>query len=790
MTACLRRMSRPVLLLALLLLGGLVAAQTSRQIQGMVTVVNCQDLYIQVKTDAGQVWTVVFDDTQACSQVRNNVRVTVKGRFDSNRRLTLRSAELVNIQTTDAPDIVGQRTVTGTVTYSDGIDRFVQIRDDAGILWRLEFDTQTDMPGVRTSARISVLGQTVPTEPNKLIHSRIQKFIASDKPDPAGPGYIAMGKARHRHDFNVDGKDDIITFYQPLSSAPEFGTGDVCVAVSDGTAFKLCEYVSAQNFSLQPQIPTVGDFNGDGRADILNFVRGTDETKKLFTFRRNETNMAPGWVMFAGPEGIWHEVSYSGTDACYKSQIPLMGDFNGDRRTDIAVVVPEDAGARKAGEVYVLMSSGTAFYTASRWATGFCRGDEWPIVGDFDGDGKDDLAVFVRSSDSGDREGNVAVSLSTGNSFKTKTRWHDRFCVLGEIPLAGDFNGDGKDDIVTFCRNEYPDKPGGVYVALSNGRGFDPGKVWSNFFCIGNEIPMTGDFDGDGRTDIAAFTHGTKPESPGEVWVSLSDRGEKFSPGRIWIRNFCLGDEIPQTYAAVFPYHIFKYSMESDDVGFAVYFSDEENEFAENAHDFKVPLNDIVPQEDYLYGARSYLQWDHMAHAEKSDLVYALGHGCPSTIWINGDEILDMNLTPLGSWSSHNRMGDLDWIALHSCSVTSMEDDANGLTWWERWESRPWRRGPFAGLHAVLGFKTTKTISYGRYTLLSIYFADYLKSGIPVIDCWLEAADDEDLELIYNNKPSCFYHDMYRVDNLLNSHRKEDIWYNHPGYGLIVIRER
>jgi hypothetical protein len=787
--ARLRSISLPLLIFTLLVLGGLGTAQTSRQIQGIVTTVNCQDLYIQIRTDNGQVWTVVFDDAQACSKVRNGVKVTVKGRFDSKRRLTLTAAEVVLIQTTDTPVGIGEKTVTGTITELDPIDRFIRVRDDAGTIWRLEFDKPEDLGRSAPQARVSVLGQTVPAEPNKLLHSRIQGFISSDKPDPAGPGYIAMGKARHRHDFNVDGKDDIITFYQPINSAPEYGAADVCVAVSDGTAFKLCEYVSAQNFSFQTQIPAVGDFDGDGRADILNFTRGDDETKKTYAFRRNEVNMAPNRVMFAGPEGIWHDVNFNGNGACYRNEIPLMGDFNGDRRTDIAVVVPGIAGARKAGEVYVLISTGTAFYAASRWATGFCSGDEWPIVGDFDGDGKDDLAVFIRSSASGDREGNVAVSLSTGSGFKTKTRWHDRFCVLGEIPLAGDFNGDGKDDIITFCRNEYPNQPGNVYVALSDGRSFGSGELWSDFFCVGNEIPMTGDFDGDGRTDIASFTHGTKPESPGEVWVSLSDRGKKFSPGRIWMKNFCLGDEIPQIYAALFPYHMFKYSMESDDVGFAVYFSDEENEFADNAHDFKVVLNNVIPQEDYLVGARSYLQWDHMAHAEKSDLVYAMGHGCPSTIWINSDEILDMNLTPLGSWSSHNRMGDLDWIALHSCSVTSMED-VNGLTWSERWESRPWRRGPFAGLHAVLGFKLVKTILFGRETCLSIYFAGYLAAGLPVIDCWMEAADDEDLELLYNNKPACFYHDLYRVDNLLNSHRKEDIWYNHPGYGLYVIRER
>ncbi len=51
-----------------------------------------------------------------------------------------------------------------------------------------------------------------------------------------------------------------------------------------------------------------------------------------------------------------------------------------------------------------------------------------------------------------------------GNGVK----WHDSFCFQNELPLVGDFNGDGKADIATFTRGA----TGDVFVALSTGAAF------------------------------------------------------------------------------------------------------------------------------------------------------------------------------------------------------------------------------------------------------------------------------------------------------------------------------
>src|SRR5262245_25370050 len=159
-----------------------------------------------------------------------------------------------------------------------------------------------------------------------------------------------------------------------------------------------------------------------------------------------------------------------------------------------------------------LMTATPTFGSEQKWHDNFSFGSEVPLTGDFNGDGKTDVATFTRGV-----TGDVYVALSTGSGFSgTGVKWHDFFCINSEVPLVGDFNGDGMDDIATFTRGS----TGDVYVALSTGSGFvGTGWKWHNWFCINSEIPQVGDFDGDGDDDLATFTRG----STGDVYVALSN---------------------------------------------------------------------------------------------------------------------------------------------------------------------------------------------------------------------------------------------------------------------------
>ncbi|GLW35848.1 hypothetical protein Areg01_87830 [Actinoplanes regularis] len=132
------------------------------------------------------------------------------------------------------------------------------------------------------------------------------------------------------------------------------------------------------------------------------------------------------------------------------------------------------------------------------------------------------------------------VALSTGSKFTgTGRKWHDYFAVGSELPSVGDFNNDGKDDIVTFTRGTAAD----VFVALSTGSRFTgTGVKWHNYFAAGREIPGTGDFTGDGRTDLATFTRG----STADVFVARSTGSKFLGTGWKWHDYFAVGSEIPQ----------------------------------------------------------------------------------------------------------------------------------------------------------------------------------------------------------------------------------------------------
>ncbi|MEV4637536.1 VCBS repeat-containing protein [Actinoplanes sp. NPDC049548] len=321
---------------------------------------------------------------------------------------------------------------------------------------------------------------------------------------PVGGGFSGVAG-----DFNGDGRDDIVTFTRGSAA-------DVYVALSTGSGFSGTGWKWHDYFAAGTETPLVGDFNGDGRDDIATFTRGSaaDVYVALSTGSK-----------FVGTGVKWHDYFAAGTE------IPAVGDFNGDGRDDIATFT-----RGSTADVYVALSTGSKFVgTGVKWHNYFAAGTEIPAVGDFNGDGRDDIATFTRGS-----AADVYVALSTGYSFSgTGWKWHDLFAVGTELPSVGDFNNDGRDDIVTFTRGSAAD----VYVALSTGSKFvGTGVKWHNLFAVGSEIPGTGDFTGDGRTDIATFTRG----SAADVYVARSTGSTFLGTGWKWHDLFAVGSEIPQ----------------------------------------------------------------------------------------------------------------------------------------------------------------------------------------------------------------------------------------------------
>ncbi len=180
----------------------------------------------------------------------------------------------------------------------------------------------------------------------------------------------------------------------------------------------------------------------------------------------------------------------------------MEGDFNGDGFSDIF--------RRNAstGALRVLVSDGSGSFTDEVWGT-VNSNSPWGhwLIGDFDGDGDDDVLRINTSS------GGVRVLTSSGSGFSDQV-WGS---VNPNSPFVGyavgDFTGDGKDDVVR--RNSVS---GGIRVLQSNGVAFsdlqwgsyNPNSPWTDW--------LVGDFDGSGNDDLFRWN-----ATGGGVWVMLSN---------------------------------------------------------------------------------------------------------------------------------------------------------------------------------------------------------------------------------------------------------------------------
>ena len=199
-----------------------------------------------------------------------------------------------------------------------------------------------------------------------------------------------------------------------------------------------------------------------------------------------------GWVsqtVNALPaNGFLIAVNYGVGAGTYPTSV-AVGDFNGDGKADLAVT------NGSANTVSILLGKGDGTFQA---AVNYGAGSN-PVsvaVGDFNGDGKADLAVANYVSN------NVSVLLGNGDaSFQPAVNYS-----VGSYPdsvAVGDFNGDGKADLVVANTNNED-----MSVLLGNGDGTFQAAV--NYAMGSNPWSVAvGDFNGDGRADLAVANEGS-----------------------------------------------------------------------------------------------------------------------------------------------------------------------------------------------------------------------------------------------------------------------------------------
>jgi LysM repeat protein len=289
-------------------------------------------------------------------------------------------------------------------------------------------------------------------------------------------------------------------------------------------------------FCTGNEICTVGDFNGDGKDDILLFTKNTSEI--------NRGKVGVG--LSTGADFITMQSWYP--FFCLGNEICAVGDFDGDAKDDILYFGRDEAVSFNYGSVWVALSSGVGFAESQQWQDLFCTGEDICLIGDFDGNGQDDIINFIHTEVADHLPGTILVAFSNGSEFITSQFGQNAFCGGNDTCIVGDVNGDRMSDIIRFVRPIGADM-GGTWVALATGNGFDAPQLWNANFCIPAEITCTiGDFNGDGRHDLVRFLQHSVDASgatltQGQIDIAYST-GTEFEAAITLPQSFCSSAEL------------------------------------------------------------------------------------------------------------------------------------------------------------------------------------------------------------------------------------------------------
>jgi len=307
-----------------------------------------------------------------------------------------------------------------------------------------------------------------------------QSFAAKvDFATGSGPRSIAVG------DLNGDGKPDLAVANEGTSTVSVLLNTTAPGATTPSFAAKVDLGTSSEPVSI-----AVGDLNGDGKPDlaVANFSSDTVSVLLNTTVPGATTPSFAAKVDFATgplPESV------------------AVGDLNGDGKPDLAVV---DA---NANTVSIVLNTTTAGATTPSFAAkvDFATGTNPRsiAVGDFNGEGKRDLAVANQNANTVSVLLNATAAGATTPSFAAKVDF-----ATGTAPFSlavGDLNGDGKPDLAVAN-----DSSNTVSVLLNTTA---PGSTPPSFaakvdFATG-VAPVSvaaGDLDGDGKPDLAIANAG------------------------------------------------------------------------------------------------------------------------------------------------------------------------------------------------------------------------------------------------------------------------------------------
>ena len=202
--------------------------------------------------------------------------------------------------------------------------------------------------------------------------------------------------------------------------------------------------------------------------------------------------------------------------------MPLSGDVDGDRLADL-IVWRASTGTWH----WLTSSSGYTAGGSKEWGR-LALGDK-PMLADVDGDGADDLVIWRSTTgtwywltSSSNYDYVVAGSRQWGSA------------ALGDVPMTGDFDADGRADLAVWRSTD------GTWYWLNSSSGYAyqtaGARQWGSAPL--GDVPLLGDFDGDHRSDLAIWRASTGTW----YWLTSSSVYSYASAYGIQWGNVTLGD--------------------------------------------------------------------------------------------------------------------------------------------------------------------------------------------------------------------------------------------------------
>ena len=248
----------------------------------------------------------------------------------------------------------------------------------------------------------------------------------------------------------------------------DLGSVSVLLGNGDGTFATKSDYAIGTGARYHYGI-AVGDFNGDGKQDLVATNWGSNTVSVLLGNGNGTFQPKADYATGINPDVV------------------AVGDFNGDGNKDLVMASYGDNG------VSVMLGNGDGSFAAwGDYATGSRPYNV--AVGDFNSDGKQDLVTASYGSDS------VSVLLGNGDgSFATKSDYAVGPWDRGPIGVAvGDFNGDDKQDLATADLGS-----NSVSVLLGNGHGSFAASIAYATGTSPGDVKVA-DLNSDGMQDLIA----------------------------------------------------------------------------------------------------------------------------------------------------------------------------------------------------------------------------------------------------------------------------------------------